>query len=209
MKNKQSGMEQYNQERKENAEKRRQHVLNTAQGLFYKKGIINVSMNEIMHEAGVSKGTIYRYFKNIDEIAFELQYSCTRTVFEKSGEILSGKDYEKIARDFNLYLIDSFYKYKKEYQYIGMFDNMYSGKYPNEQMGKEYFNYISHIGNTDFLELMNTSREVFIKMVTITNVTLSFLYRMASRGELLANEQKITIDEQLQEYRNMILRDFD
>ena len=41
-------------------------------GLFIEKGINSVTMAEVAKTAGVGKGTVYEYFKNKEEIIFEI-----------------------------------------------------------------------------------------------------------------------------------------
>ncbi len=51
---------------------RREQILNAAAKLFVTKGYDNASVDEIAREAGLSKGSIYWYFKSKLEILFEL-----------------------------------------------------------------------------------------------------------------------------------------
>jgi AcrR family transcriptional regulator len=56
-------------ERKEREKnKRRQDIIEAARKVFSKKGFINATIDEIAEEAELSKGTIYTYFTNKDEL---------------------------------------------------------------------------------------------------------------------------------------------
>ncbi|GAB2724868.1 TetR/AcrR family transcriptional regulator [Nocardia thraciensis] len=50
----------------------REHILDTAAQLFGERGIANTSTNRIAAEAGVSVGTVYRYFSDRSVIVEEL-----------------------------------------------------------------------------------------------------------------------------------------
>ncbi|MBB5912533.1 AcrR family transcriptional regulator [Nocardia transvalensis] len=50
----------------------REHILDTAAQLFGERGIANTSTNRIAAEAGVSIGTVYRYFSDRSVIVEEL-----------------------------------------------------------------------------------------------------------------------------------------
>lgn len=50
----------------------KENILKAAQSLFFKKGIRNVSVDEIATELKISKRTIYKYFENKDDIVFQL-----------------------------------------------------------------------------------------------------------------------------------------
>lgn len=56
-----------------------QAILNGAKTLFWKYGVKRVSVEEISKEAGVSKMTFYRYFKNKNEVVSEIML----TIFDK------------------------------------------------------------------------------------------------------------------------------
>jgi AcrR family transcriptional regulator len=50
----------------------KKNILSSAQELFFKKGIRNVTLDEIASKLKISKKTIYDHFENKDEIVFEL-----------------------------------------------------------------------------------------------------------------------------------------
>jgi AcrR family transcriptional regulator len=56
---------------------RREQILEAAIRLFVDKGFENSSVDEIAKEAGLSKGTIYWYFKSKFEILFAITDRCT------------------------------------------------------------------------------------------------------------------------------------
>ncbi|WP_433755463.1 TetR/AcrR family transcriptional regulator [Nocardia sp. CA-135398] len=58
--------------RQERAKATREHILDTAAELFGERGIANTSTNRIAAEAGVSIGTVYRYFADRSVIVEEL-----------------------------------------------------------------------------------------------------------------------------------------
>lgn len=58
--------------RQDRAKATREHVLDTAAQLFGERGIANTSTNRIAAEAGVSIGTVYRYFSDRSVIVEEL-----------------------------------------------------------------------------------------------------------------------------------------
>ncbi|MDX2304025.1 MAG: TetR/AcrR family transcriptional regulator [Microscillaceae bacterium] len=49
-------------------EKLKENILNTSENLFRKYGIRSVTMSDIAHELGISKKTIYQYYKDKNEI---------------------------------------------------------------------------------------------------------------------------------------------
>jgi len=53
-------------------EQKRRDIALSCKDLVVEKGINNLSVAELAKAAGVGKGTIYEYFKNKDEIVFEI-----------------------------------------------------------------------------------------------------------------------------------------
>lgn len=53
-------------------EKTREHVIETALGLFAKQGYVGVRVEDIAAEAGISRATFYKYFSEREEILVEL-----------------------------------------------------------------------------------------------------------------------------------------
>ncbi len=60
---------------------KRRQILEGAQNVFLRMGYDAATMNDITREAGVSKGTIYVYFNNKDELFVELCDHYRQTVF--------------------------------------------------------------------------------------------------------------------------------
>ena len=51
---------------------KRKDIALTCKTLFVKQGIKNLTISQIAKEAGVGKGTLYDYFKNKEDIVFEI-----------------------------------------------------------------------------------------------------------------------------------------
>jgi AcrR family transcriptional regulator len=50
------------------SEERKEQILNAAEGVFTHKGFDNARMDDIAEQTGVSKGTVYLYFKSKEEL---------------------------------------------------------------------------------------------------------------------------------------------
>ncbi|MFD8248907.1 MULTISPECIES: TetR/AcrR family transcriptional regulator [unclassified Nocardia] len=80
----------------------REHILDTAARLFGERGIANTSTNKIAAEAGVSIGTVYRYFADRGVLVEELLERLLETVerrFTQRVFDLSGKTMHQVAAD--------------------------------------------------------------------------------------------------------------
>lgn len=80
----------------------REHILDTAARLFGERGIANTSTNRIAAEAGVSIGTVYRYFADRSVLVEELLERLLETVerrFTQRVFDISGKTMHQVAAD--------------------------------------------------------------------------------------------------------------
>lgn len=68
---------------------RTEEILSVATRLFVTQGFDNTSMNQIREEAGISKGLIYHYFKDKDELIDQVIANLVQDALKKSGRAKS------------------------------------------------------------------------------------------------------------------------
>ncbi|SNY05838.1 TetR/AcrR family transcriptional regulator [Paractinoplanes atraurantiacus] len=61
---------------------RRQQILEAARACFVTKGLHNTSMQDLIKEAGLSVGAVYRYFKSKDEIIAAIAETVTSGILQ-------------------------------------------------------------------------------------------------------------------------------
>lgn len=83
----------------ERAKQTRARILDAAARLFGARGIANTSTNRIAAEAGMSIGTLYRYFADRDEIVKELNDSLFVEAEEQYARLLSTSVLDMPRRD--------------------------------------------------------------------------------------------------------------
>ncbi|USG64814.1 TetR family transcriptional regulator [Brevibacillus ruminantium] len=59
--------------------RKKQELLQAARRIFVRKGYTRATMQDIMEEAGVSRGALYAYFENIEHVYLELLRSDDQT----------------------------------------------------------------------------------------------------------------------------------
>ncbi len=69
-------------------EEKRKRILNAAMGIFSRDGYRKASTNEIIREAGISKGILFHYFRS-KSVLYEYLY-------KQSAELLSERIFEKL-----------------------------------------------------------------------------------------------------------------
>lgn len=79
---------------------RREQIINAAEDVVFNRGLEAVRMDEIAEKAGVSKGTLYLYFKNKTELALAIhQRGMTKLVRDIARELSKpGSGIELIQR---------------------------------------------------------------------------------------------------------------
>lgn len=98
--------------KKQEKEQRREYIIDAAEKLFLYKGYDNVPMNDIAHEVGVNRATLYLYFKNKDSIYFAVLLrglNLMRDAFQKSIK----EDQNGLERLISL--CNAFFSYYNEY----------------------------------------------------------------------------------------------
>lgn len=94
---------------KENQQKKRQQLLETAFDLFTAKGINETTIQDIAKEAGVAKGTFYLYFKDKYDLIEKLRRKKTVKLFEDAVSFSRGVHYENFTEQLLIiidYIID-------------------------------------------------------------------------------------------------------
>ena len=76
--------------REREREVRRELILSAARKLFADKDFRSVTVREIARKAGVSPGTIYRYYENLDGLFLDVFFAGAREITERLDE-----EYEK------------------------------------------------------------------------------------------------------------------
>lgn len=74
-----------------------QKILDTAQALFNKYGVEDVSMHQVAKTAGIGQGTLYRRYPSKSKICFSLMEAKIDGFIQELDDYLRGSDEESIA----------------------------------------------------------------------------------------------------------------
>lgn len=111
-------------ERKEREkEQRRLDILDAAERIFFSKGWKVATMDEVAEEAELSKGTLYLYYKNKDELFLAISYRGIKMMVDQFREAVknAGNGLEQvfaIGRAYNQFAIE----YPNYYNMIAQFE---------------------------------------------------------------------------------------
>ncbi|NQX34075.1 TetR/AcrR family transcriptional regulator [Herbiconiux sp. VKM Ac-2851] len=88
--------------RREQAEARREQLLEVTLELFIERGLENVTVADVATRAGVTPGLLYHYFESKDElVAAVLDAASPRAAFAGLAASLSGRPAEEGLREFS------------------------------------------------------------------------------------------------------------
>ena len=105
--------------REREREQRRADILDAAEKLFVEKGVANTTMDEVAETAEFSKGTLYLYFKNRDDIFFGVNLRALTILKTLFGEAIKtdGNGLCKVQA-----IGKAYYRFSQEYpNYFGIF----------------------------------------------------------------------------------------
>ena len=168
--------------RKQQAIQTRKKILNCALDLFEKKGYDNVTMQEIAEASGTSVGSIYRYFKNKEEIAAQNAEPLDDIYHAYFEKLMSDEQY----RDFSAAKkLDLFYLFIQDV--VSGYENLrslyiYDLKYPRD---KTFLTDYSREIYRDYQLLLDACRKEGTIRSDLTDEMCFDILLQSSRGMLL------------------------
>ena len=91
----------------EDADKARAQILQAAEIAFERFGVSKTTMDDIARETGVTRPTIYRYFRDRDTLITAMIESRSRALFKKAARILKSRmTFQDQLVDGLIYLVD-------------------------------------------------------------------------------------------------------
>lgn len=111
---------------------KKQSILDAAIKVFAEVGYNKARIQDIAKIAGVADGTIYQYFRNKQDILFDVATKKTEEVISTQNQLLNGikdSDYKLKVLIYN-YLM--FFDSNKDYNYIVVFELRYNREFYNQ-----------------------------------------------------------------------------
>ncbi|BCB37487.1 TetR family transcriptional regulator [Bacillus cereus] len=88
-------------------EERRKEILETAERLFLTKGYTKTTVNDILKEIGIAKGTFYHYFKSKEEVMDEIIMRIIKEDVNKAKVIVSNPNIPVLEKLFRVLMEQS------------------------------------------------------------------------------------------------------
>ena len=209
-----SAIDKHRQDLSETKEARKQLIIETAEKLFIEQGLSNVCIQDIVKATDISRVTFYRYFPDIHpltmEVAGRMMGKMYKRIIEDHDWLANPPNFQGkgVAIGFFGAMVDSFHNIVEPLRYIGMFDHLYAQQYPNDELAAFYQDALNRgFEASGFRKVFKGCfpNESDIKFFfAVGNVVLAALEKLAARGELLANEQHVSVDYQLDLIRGLL-----
>jgi TetR/AcrR family transcriptional regulator len=145
-------------ERKEREkEQRRNLIIDAAEKVFFSKGVETATMDEVAHVAEYSKGTLYLYFKNKDELFLAIMERALSHLSQRFMKVLESDKcgLDKIHDIGKAYF--EFYKEEPDYFSV-MLHKEIREVTPEAVKGASGFARCNEIGNQLFFQLQEAVR---------------------------------------------------
>lgn len=79
---------------KEEANRTRQHIIDSARAVFHEHGVGRSTLEQVAHAAGLTRGAVYWHFKNKAELFFAMREDAFVPMRERIDAILCSEQYE-------------------------------------------------------------------------------------------------------------------
>ncbi|WDV46316.1 TetR/AcrR family transcriptional regulator [Clostridiaceae bacterium M8S5] len=192
------------EKRDKRREEKRNIIIKAAKDVFLRKGLFNVIMDDIATEVGLTRRTLYHYFKTKEELAYETAIILLSEWNDYCLEVykrLNGTGLERFKNFFDC-LIDHMALQPKIIKYLVEFDFYFSDD-RREKPSTDSINRFSVIvlRSDDLIKRLmergikdgSMRKDIDVKLMTatISNVLWSFGQNIVIRGEKIEIESGI------------------
>ncbi|WMT39884.1 TetR/AcrR family transcriptional regulator [Paenibacillus sp. D2_2] len=184
---------------------RREQIMDAAYELVLEKGLISITIVDIVKKAEISRVTLYKYYSSIHEIVFDIQIKILNEMSELLGEKLKGKDGLEKLHDYFATFVRMYHARPDYFRFAAMFDQFYQSSYPTPELEERYQSFTKQ--GIDLLEQIIEEGMVDGSIRAETNPTMmaqilshimmGTTQRVAARNEIYKTESKVDSEEML------------
>lgn len=182
------------QEKHNQRDKRRDQIVGTAWSLFLEVGFKNTTMALVASKSGISRKTLYQYFKSKEEIATVIDMQVLQgygKIIEEALPKLHGNGHNKLKQYFEL-LDDNLDKFKEKIIFTGIYDHHVNTSEVNPTLREEFYSTVEKV-NSYIINILKEgisdgsikNIDPFLAANTIGDSWLSLAQRVFGRHESL------------------------
>lgn len=189
---------------------RRRSILQAAKKLICQRGIAGTQMMDIAQEVQISRQTLYKYFDNIDIIAYAVQKEILSRVRSDltTNTLGEGSALEAVVSRLRVFF-DYAQTHSDEFLFISLFDAHYNSRQPIAALDSDYRGYIVNLADMfSFQKLieqgiadksMRLDIRPYASAITLLNMAIAIAQRLSLLGRNGAGipdvDKKEVIDE--------------
>ena len=197
-------------------EARQRKILQTAQEIFLKRGLVDAQMAEVASEVGIGRRTLYRYFPTKEQLALAVEIDLLDRLSEEIIRLfadISGTGFDKVTIVIKRSIELLTNQFREEVKFMGQFDNYFSKEYPSEVFSQKIKEINSKAISAmaamiqEGVEDGSISKTIDPESVatTVSNMLLAMAQRIVIRGHHLKEEISITPESMLHQLSDLIL----
>ena len=133
---------------KNHYESQKEIILITAENLFLSKGIKSTTLSDIAKQSRMMRSTLYKYFKNKDEILWELQHQKMQDIgnqMKEADQTMHLTAYQRYELFLDI-LYQSFLSNPRNFLFLDLFNETYQ----KNTISKEKSHYCQYFKDNDF-----------------------------------------------------------
>ncbi|PWV90596.1 TetR family transcriptional regulator [Paenibacillus cellulosilyticus] len=184
----------------------REEFIAAGQEVLLENNFSKVGHKEVCERANLSKVTFYKCFNSMDDLIFAIQIKILGQVTEFM--VQNSKEEETGLGSIRNYLDtwnNLLFTHPDYLKFIGFFDHIYSNQYPTETLKAAYHDVVVEAGFGNLLKdyirkgvqdgSIRSDLPVELAVITILEMVISLMQRVASRGKILEEEHGSIIQD--------------
>lgn len=183
----------------------RDAILDSAEELFLHRGLERTTIAEIAEAAGITRMSLYRYFRNREEIAVQIY----ARMMNRIAAVMPSPESEftiENARTFTRLMIRHFDKLRDAYRFIGMFSGVYLDNAADAPRGKWVRETLPSLLTYRIVHHENGADPQTVDRINVVMSTVIwFLEKLALRGELAWIDRTIPLEGHLELFEEMVV----
>ena len=204
--------------REREKEQRRSAIIDAAEEVFFSKGVENATMDEVAEKAELSKGTLYLYFKNKNDLFHAIVARALEILFSMFQHAVANeeKGLDKIRAIGRAY--NEFYKTNPDYygtilhQEAHEFDQSDMEENPNmalcQELGEKIFGLMGEVVKTGIMDgTIRKDLDPAKLPIVLWGHAAGVLHLVKSKGKMLEDKFNCSCDEII-EYSFQLIRQY-
>lgn len=184
---------------------RREQIMEATYQLVLEKGLIELTIVDIVKRAEISRVTLYKYYSSIHEIVFDIQLKLLNELSVLQDERLQGKNGIEKLQDYFASFIRMYRSRPDHFRFLALFDQYYQTSYPTAELEEQYHSFtkqgillIEHIIEEGLLDgsIRKGTNPAMMAQI-LSHITMGTTQRIAVRSEIYKTESRVDSEEML------------